>query len=96
MVNGFKVDTNVLRYTTVNISTNQTANQIPTDTEDDVRHVARTGEMRNAYSIFVGYTEGKSPLGRRKHRWEDNIRMDLREVGWEGVELIHLDQDRDQ
>jgi len=44
-------------------------------------HVARMGEKRNAYNILVGKPEGKRPLGRRKNRWEDNIRMDLREAG---------------
>jgi hypothetical protein len=41
------------------------------------------GEMRNAYSILAGKPEGKRPLGRHKHRWQDNIRMDLKEIGWE-------------
>jgi hypothetical protein len=40
------------------------------------------GEMRSLYKILVGKPEGKRPLGRRKRRWEDNIRMDLREIGW--------------
>jgi len=44
-------------------------------------HVARMGEMRSLYKILVGKPEGKRPLGRRKRRWEDNIRMDLRETG---------------
>jgi hypothetical protein len=39
------------------------------------------GEMRNAYKIFVGKSEGDRPLGRPRRRWEDNIRMDLREIG---------------
>jgi hypothetical protein len=43
--------------------------------------------------FFVGKPEGKRPLGRLRCRWEDNIRLDLREVGWEGVEWIHLAQD---
>jgi hypothetical protein len=42
--------------------------------------------MRNVYNIVVGEPEGKRPLGRPKYRWEDNIRLDLREVVWEGVE----------
>jgi hypothetical protein len=42
--------------------------------------------MRYAYSILVGKPEGKRPFGRPSRRWEDNIRMDLREIGWEGVE----------
>jgi hypothetical protein len=43
-----------------------------------------------------GKHEGKRPLGRCRRRWEDNIRMDLREIVWEGVEWMHLAQDRDQ
>jgi hypothetical protein len=39
------------------------------------------GQMRNEYRIWVAKSEGKKPLGRRSHRWEDNIRMDLREIG---------------
>jgi hypothetical protein len=39
--------------------------------------------------------EGKRPLGKKLHRWEDNIRMDLRETGWEGKDWMHLAQDRD-
>jgi hypothetical protein len=58
-------------------------------------HVACMGEMRNAYKTSVGYPEAKRPLGRPKHRWEDNIRMDLREIGWQGVNWILLALDRD-
>jgi hypothetical protein len=54
------------------------------------------GEMRNAYSILVGIPEGERPLRRPRHTREDNIRMDLGEVGWEGVDRVHLAQDRDQ
>jgi hypothetical protein len=61
-----------------------------------VGHVARMGEMRNAYNIMVGKPEGKRPLGRHRHKWEDNIRTDLREIGCEGVDWIHLTRDRDQ
>jgi hypothetical protein len=46
-------------------------------------HVARTGEKRNAYRILVGTPEGKRPLGRSRRRWVDNIKMDLREIGWD-------------
>jgi hypothetical protein len=60
------------------------------------RHVARMGEKRNAYGILVGKPEGKRPLGRPRRRWEDNIRMDLREIGWGGMDWIDLSQDRDQ
>jgi hypothetical protein len=44
------------------------------------------GEIRNAYNILVGKPEGKRPHGRPRHRWKDNIRMDLREIWWEGVD----------
>jgi len=54
------------------------------------------GLMRNAYKISVGRPEGNRALGRRRRRWEDNIRMDLMEIVWEGVDWIHLAQDRDQ
>jgi hypothetical protein len=58
-------------------------------------HVARMGEKRNACRILVGKPEGKRPLGRPRCRWEDNIRMDLREIGWGGMDWIDLAQDRD-
>jgi hypothetical protein len=45
-------------------------------------HVARIGERRGAYRILVGRPEGRRPLGRPRFRWEDNIKMDLEEVGW--------------
>jgi hypothetical protein len=44
------------------------------------------GEMTNAYNILVGKPEGKRPLGRPRSRWKDNITMELREIGWEGVD----------
>jgi hypothetical protein len=59
-------------------------------------HVARMGEKRTAYRILVGKTEGKRPLGRPRRRWVDNIKMDLRGMGWNGVVWIDLTQDRDQ
>jgi hypothetical protein len=59
-------------------------------------HVAGMGEKRNAYRISVGKTEGKRPLGRPRRRWVDNIKMDLREIGWDGMDWIDLAQDRDQ
>jgi hypothetical protein len=52
--------------------------------------------MRNALTFLVGKQEGKKTLGRPRCRWEDNIRMDLREMGWEDVDRVHLVQDRDQ
>jgi hypothetical protein len=51
--------------------------------------------LRSAYNILVGKPEGKRPLRRPRCRWEDNIKMDLREIGWEGVDWIHLAEDRD-
>jgi hypothetical protein len=52
------------------------------------------GEKRNAYRILVGKPAGKRPLGRPRRRWVDNIKMNLREIGWDGMELIDLAQDR--
>ncbi|KAJ4442834.1 hypothetical protein ANN_04427 [Periplaneta americana] len=59
-------------------------------------HVARTGESRNAYIVLVGRPEGKRTLGRPRRRWEDNINMDLTEVGCDDKDWINLAQDRDQ
>ncbi|KAJ4450377.1 hypothetical protein ANN_01798 [Periplaneta americana] len=59
-------------------------------------HVAGMGESRNAYRVLVGRPEGKRPLGSPRRRWEDNIKMDLREVGYDDREWINLAQDRDQ
>jgi hypothetical protein len=58
--------------------------------------VARMGEGRNVYRVLVGKPVGKRPLGRPRHRWEYGIKMDRREIGWGGVEWIHLAQDRDR
>jgi hypothetical protein len=52
-------------------------------------------ETRNAYRILVGKPEGKRPLGRPRRRWVD-IKMDLREIGWDGMDWIDLARDRDQ
>jgi hypothetical protein len=54
------------------------------------------GEMRNVLNTLNGKLEGKRPLGRPKHRWEDDIRTGLRERGWEVVEWMHVAQDREQ
>jgi hypothetical protein len=59
-------------------------------------HVARMGEVRGAYNILVGKPEGRRPLGRPGRRWEDNIKMDLREIGFGAVDWIHWAQDRDR
>jgi hypothetical protein len=54
------------------------------------------GEKSNAYRILMGKTEGMKPLGRPRRRWVDNIRMDLGEIGWDGMDWIELAQDREQ
>ena len=57
-------------------------------------HVARMGEGRGVHRFLVGKPEGKRPLGRPRRKWEDNIKMDLQEVG-EGGDWMELAQDRD-
>jgi hypothetical protein len=57
-------------------------------------HVACIGQERKVYRILVGKPEGKRPLERPSRRWEDGIRMDLREIGWGNVDWIQLAQDR--
>jgi hypothetical protein len=59
-------------------------------------HVARMGEGRNVYRVLAGNPEGKSPFERPRRRWEDEMKMDLREIGLGGVQWIHLVQDRDR
>ena len=59
-------------------------------------HVARMEQSRNAYRVLVGKPEGKRPLGRPRRRWEDNIKMDLREVGCDSGEWIAFVEDRNQ
>ena len=59
-------------------------------------HVARMGEVRGVCRVLVGKAEGKSPLGRPRRRWVDNIRMDLQEVRCGYVDWIGLAQDRDR
>jgi hypothetical protein len=54
------------------------------------------GEKMNAYMILVWNPEGMRPLGRPRRRWVDNIKMNLREIGWDGMDWIDLAQDRDQ
>jgi hypothetical protein len=56
----------------------------------------RGGEGRGAYRVLVGRPEGKRPLGISRHRWEDNTKMDLREIGIDGANWIRLAQDRVQ
>jgi hypothetical protein len=59
-------------------------------------HVARMGEGRGVYGVFVGRPEGKRPLGRLRRRWENDIKMNLREIGIDGEKWIRLAQDRVQ
>jgi hypothetical protein len=59
-------------------------------------YMARIEEDRNVYRVLMGKPEGKRPLGRPRRRWEDGIRMDLRETGWGSVDWIQLAQDRDR
>jgi hypothetical protein len=57
-------------------------------------HVARMGERRGVYRVLVGRPEGKRPLEKPRHRWNDNIKLDLREIGIDGADWIRLAQER--
>jgi hypothetical protein len=59
-------------------------------------HVAHMGEGRSVYRVLVGRAEGKRPLGTPRRRWEDNIKLDLREIGFDGANCIQLAQVRVQ
>jgi hypothetical protein len=59
-------------------------------------HVARGGEKRNVYKIFVEKSGGNRPLGRPRHRWLDNVKMEFIDIGYGGMGWIDLFQDRDQ
>ena len=59
-------------------------------------YVAYMGTRRGVHRVLVWKTEGKKPVGRPRHRWEDSIKMDLQEVGCEGMARIDLAQDRDR
>ena len=58
-------------------------------------HAARVREKRGVYRVLVGKPEGRRPFGRPRHRWEDNNKIDLQEVGCEGIDWIELAQVRD-
>jgi hypothetical protein len=60
------------------------------------RACSTNGEKRNAWRILVGKPEVKTPLGRQRRRWLDNIKIDLREIVWNCMDWINLAQDRDQ
>jgi hypothetical protein len=59
-------------------------------------HVARIGEKRNTSRILVGKQGGKRPIGRPRRRWVNNIKIDLREIGWDGMDCIDLSHNREQ
>jgi hypothetical protein len=61
-----------------------------------VGHVVCIGEVKNTCNILVGKPAGRRPLGRPRHRWDDNIKMGLREIRFGNVDWIHLAQDRDR
>jgi hypothetical protein len=60
------------------------------------RACSTNGTKRNTYRILVGKSEEKRPLGRPRRRWVDNIKIDYREIRWDGMDWIDLAQDRDQ
>jgi hypothetical protein len=60
------------------------------------RACSTNGAKKNAYRILVGKSEGKRSLGRPRRRWVNNIKMDIREIGWEGMGWIDVAHDRDQ
>jgi hypothetical protein len=65
--------------------------------KDKIGRECRTnGAKRNEYRILVGKPEGKRPLGRKRRRWVDNIKINLREIGWDGMDWVDVAQDRDQ
>jgi hypothetical protein len=71
-------------------------NQIEKNEMGGGGYVSRMGEKRGSYRILVGSPEGRRPLERHRHRWEDNIKMDLQELGWVGMDWIEVAQDRDR
>jgi len=77
-------------------SSSNTVRQIKSRRMSWAEHVARMGERRGVYRVLVGKPEGKRPLGRPRRRWDDNVKMDLQEVGCEGMDWIELAQDRDR
>jgi hypothetical protein len=79
----------------------------PYKQKSDIKHMRQTEYLealmtqygkikRGAYNILVGRPEGRRPLGRPRHRWEDNTKMELREIGFGDVDWVNLAQDRDR
>jgi hypothetical protein len=60
------------------------------------RECSTNGEKNNAYRILMGKPDGKRPLGKSRRRWVGNIKMNLREIGWDGMDWVDLTQNRDQ
>jgi hypothetical protein len=60
------------------------------------RKLTSTGKKGSAYKVLVGNPEVQTPLGRPRHRWEGNIKMDLKEIGWEDMDWMYFAPDRDQ
>jgi hypothetical protein len=60
------------------------------------RACSKNGEKRNPYMILMGKSEGNRPIERPRSKWADNIKIDLREVGWDGMDWIDMAQNRDQ
>jgi hypothetical protein len=79
----------------MNVNTRELITMIKSTKMRWAGHVARMEEERNAYRILVGKPEEKSPLGRPRRRWVDNIKTDLRQIEWDGMDRTNLSQDRD-
>jgi hypothetical protein len=87
------ISSNNFRTTNISSEGSPTNDQV----KDEMGRTCSTnGEKRNAYRILMGKPERKSPLSKPKRRWVDNIKIDLRETGWGGIDSIDLSQDRDQ
>jgi hypothetical protein len=69
---------------------------IKIENNEKAGHVARKGERKGVYRVLVGKPEGRSPLGRPRRRWQDNIKIDLHKVGCGAMNWIELSQDRDR
>jgi hypothetical protein len=86
-----------MRFGTWNVRSMYRAYSLGVVAEDEMGRACSTnGEKRNAYRVLVGKPNGKRPPGRPIRRWVDNIKIYLREIGWNGRDWIDLAQDRDQ
>jgi hypothetical protein len=80
----------------VNVEKNRGWTKLLNEELHGLWHVARMVEVRDAYNILVGKPEGRGPLGSLRRIWEDNIKIDLGEIGFGDVDWTHLAQDRDR